>query len=116
MRFQLVMSNLKMDIFTMPTTFHGPTIVYHDLKMIDSPNIAIGFLGNATMNKIVGATTVNKDDEILVLNVVNDIEHLWGREASEGMQVYKWVSRLLGGIRKGGQLSHPLQEHLRKCP
>jgi hypothetical protein len=86
------MSNLKIDIFTPPTTFHGPTIGYHDLKIIDKTNIAIGFLGNATMNKIVVATTVNKDDDLLVLNVANELEHLGGREASEGMQGNKWVS------------------------
>jgi hypothetical protein len=79
------MSNLKMNIFTPPTTFHGPTIGYHDLKIIDRMNIAIFFLGNAMMNKILGATTINKDDYILVLNVSNDLEHLGVREVSEGM-------------------------------
>jgi hypothetical protein len=59
MRFQVVISNLNMYIFTTPTTFHGPTIGYHDLKIIDNKNITIGFLGNVTMNKIMGATTVN---------------------------------------------------------
>jgi hypothetical protein len=78
MRFQLVMSNLKTNIFTTPTTFHEPTIGYHDLKIIDNTNISIGFLGNATMNTIVGATTVNKDDDLRVLNVANELEHLWG--------------------------------------
>jgi hypothetical protein len=72
------MSNLKTNTFTTPTTFHGPTIGYHDLKIINNTNIAIGFLGNATMNKIVGATTVNKDDDIPMLNVANELERLWG--------------------------------------
>jgi hypothetical protein len=58
----------------MLTTFHGPTIGCHDLKIIDNTNIAIGFLGNATMNIIVGATTVNKDDDRPMLNITNDIE------------------------------------------
>jgi hypothetical protein len=62
----------------MPTIFHGPTIGYHDLKIIDSTNIAIGFLGNATVNKIVCATTFNRDDDLPMLNVVNELEHLWG--------------------------------------
>jgi hypothetical protein len=92
MRFQVVMSNLKTYIFTMTTTFHGPTIGYHDLKIIESMNIEIGFLGNATMNKIVGATTVNKDDDIPMLNIVNELEGLWRREASEGMQGNEWVN------------------------
>jgi hypothetical protein len=47
MIFQVVLSNLKTYIFTMPTTFHGPSIGYHDLKIVDDMNIEIGFLGNA---------------------------------------------------------------------
>jgi hypothetical protein len=91
----------------MPTTFHGPSIGYHDLKIIDNTNIAIGFLGNVTMNKIVGATTVNKDDDLPILNISNELEGLWRREANEGMQGnewfnFRWVSGLLGSIRKGG--------------
>jgi hypothetical protein len=70
-------------------------------------NIAIGFLGNVMMNKIVGATIVNKDDDLPILNIANDIEGLWSREASEGIQGnewfnFKWVSEILGSIRKGG--------------
>jgi hypothetical protein len=77
------------------------------LKIIGNTNIAIGFLGNATMNKIVGATTVNKDDDLPVINVANELERFWGREANEGMQGnkwvnFEWVSRFLGGIGKGG--------------
>jgi hypothetical protein len=107
MIFQLVMSNLKTNIFTPPTTFHGPTIGYHALKIIDSTNIAIDFLGNVMMNKIVGSTNVNKDDDLPMLNLANELECLGCREASEGMQVnkwvnFRWVSRLLGGIGKGG--------------
>jgi hypothetical protein len=59
------------------------------------------------MNKIVGATTVNKDDDLPMLNIANELEGLWSREASEGMQGnewvnFRWVSRLLGSIGKGG--------------
>jgi hypothetical protein len=48
MIFHLVMSNLSTNIFAMPTTFHGPTIGYHDLKIINITNIEISFLGNVT--------------------------------------------------------------------
>jgi hypothetical protein len=102
----MVMSNLKTHIFTPPTTFHGPTIGYHDLKIIDITNIEIGFLCNAMMNKIVGATTINKDDYLPVLNVADELENLGGEKASEGMQGnkwfnFRWVRRLFGGIGKG---------------
>jgi hypothetical protein len=55
----------------MPPTFHGPTIGNHDLKVVDCSDIEISFLGNAAMNKIMGASTVNKDDDLLMLNVTN---------------------------------------------
>jgi hypothetical protein len=91
----------------MPTTFHGPTIDYHDLKMIDNTNITIGFLDNATMNKIVGATTVNQDDDLPILNIANELESLESREASESMQGnewfnFGWPNGLRGSIGKGG--------------
>jgi hypothetical protein len=124
MRFEVVMSNSKTYIFTTPTTFHGPTIGYHDLKIIDSTNITIGFLGNAMMNKIVGATIVNKDDDLPILNIANELEGLWSREVSEGMQGnewfnFRWVSGILGSIGKGGLFNKWnchifFEEHLRE--
>jgi hypothetical protein len=42
-------------IFQVVFTIHGPTIGNHDLKIIDCIDIAIGFLGNAVLNKIMGA-------------------------------------------------------------
>jgi hypothetical protein len=71
MRFHVVLTNLEMHIFTMPSTFHGPGIHNHDLKIIDGMDIAISFLGNATMNKIMGASTINKNDDLPMLNVTN---------------------------------------------
>jgi hypothetical protein len=59
MRFQVVLTNLEMHIFTMPPTFHGTTIGNHDLKIVDDIDIEIGFLRNAMMNKIMGVSTVN---------------------------------------------------------
>jgi hypothetical protein len=38
------------------------------------------------VNKIMGASTINKDDEFPMLNIANELEGLWSREASEGMQ------------------------------
>jgi hypothetical protein len=85
MRFQVVLSNLKTYIFTTPTTFHGPTISYHDLKIVYGRNITIDFLGKVAVNKMMGASTVNKDDEFPMLNIANEFEGLWSIEASEGM-------------------------------
>ena len=59
MRFHVVLTNLEMHIFTAPSTFHGTTIGNHDLEIIDKMDVAMSFLGNAVMNKIMGASTIN---------------------------------------------------------
>jgi hypothetical protein len=71
MRFHVVVTNLEMQIFTTTPTFHGTAISNHDLKFIDYSYIEISFLGNETMNKVMGASTVNKNDDLLMLNVTN---------------------------------------------
>jgi hypothetical protein len=38
------------------------------------------------MNKIIGDSTVNKDDDLLMLNVTNYLEGLGSREPSEIIQ------------------------------
>jgi hypothetical protein len=50
---------LETHIFTTPSTFHGTTIGNNDLEIIDGMDVAMSFLGNAAMNKIMGATTIN---------------------------------------------------------
>jgi hypothetical protein len=71
MIFQVVVTNLEMYIFTMPSTFHGPTIGNNYLEIIEFMDIAISFLGNVAMNKIMGASTINKNDDLPMLDVAN---------------------------------------------
>ena len=71
MGFQVVVTNLETDIFTTASTFHGTTIGNHDLEIIDSMDIAMGFLGDAAMNKIVGVATINQDDDLSVVEVTD---------------------------------------------
>jgi hypothetical protein len=59
MRLQVVLANLEMHIFTMPSSFHGTSIGNHDLKIVDYLEIAMGLLRNASMNEIMSATTIN---------------------------------------------------------
>jgi hypothetical protein len=82
----VVLTNLETHIFTTPPTFHGPTISNHDLKIIDGTDMEISFLGNAMMNKIIGASTVNKDDDLLMFNVTNYVKSLGSRDPSEIIQ------------------------------
>jgi len=46
MGFEMVVTYLEMHIFTAPTTFHRAAISNHDLEIIDSMDIAMGFLGD----------------------------------------------------------------------
>jgi hypothetical protein len=71
MIFQVVVTNLETNIFKIPSTFHGPTIGNHDLEIIEITNIAISFLGNSTINEIMGATTIKKNDDLLMLDVTS---------------------------------------------
>jgi len=62
----VILTNLESHIFTPSPKFHGTTIGNHDLKIIDKMDVTIDFLGNATMNKVMSATTVQKDDEFTI--------------------------------------------------
>jgi hypothetical protein len=67
----VVVTDLETHIFTAPTTFHRTTIGNHDLEIVDNMDVAMGFLGNATMNKMVGAATINQNDDFSMLDVAN---------------------------------------------
>jgi hypothetical protein len=54
-----------------PSTFHRATIGNHDLEIINSMDITVGFLGDAAMNKVVGAATINQDDDLSVLDIID---------------------------------------------
>jgi hypothetical protein len=71
MRFYVVVTNLETHIFKTPSTFHGATIGNHDLEIIDAMDVAMSFLGNAAMNKIMGASTINQNDDLPMLDVID---------------------------------------------
>ena len=71
MGFQVVVTNLEVHIFTMPSTFYGTTIGNYDLEIVDSMDVALSFLGNVAMNKIMGASTINQNDDLLMLDVTD---------------------------------------------
>jgi hypothetical protein len=67
----MVVIDLETHIFTAPATFHRTTIGNHDLEIVDNMDVAMGFLGNAVMNKIVGVATINQNDDLSVLDVTD---------------------------------------------
>jgi hypothetical protein len=73
-----------MHIFTTLSTFHGTTIGNHDLEIIDGMDVAISFLGNVEMNKIMCAS--NQKDDLPMLDVTNYLEGLESGEASESIE------------------------------
>jgi hypothetical protein len=92
MRFHVVLTNLDTHIFTIPPKFHGAAISNHNLKFVDFSDIAISFLENVVMNKIMGVATVNEDDELPMLNVTNDVHGLGSRESSEKIHGNSWFN------------------------
>ena len=71
MGFQVVVTNLETHIFTTPSTFHETTIGNHDLEIIDGMDATMSFLGNVAMNKIMGASTINQNDDLPMLDVID---------------------------------------------
>jgi hypothetical protein len=71
MGFYVVVTNLEMHIFKALATFHRTTIGNHDLEIVDDMDVAMGFLGNVTMNKIMGTSTINQNDDLSMLDVTN---------------------------------------------
>jgi len=67
----VVFTNLETHIFTTPSTFHGTTIGNHDLEIIDGMDVEMIFLGNVEMNKIIGAPTINQNDDLLMHDVTD---------------------------------------------
>jgi hypothetical protein len=59
MLFQVILTNLEVHIFIIPSTFLGTPIGNHDLEINNWMYIEIKFLGIATMNKSMGSSTVN---------------------------------------------------------
>ena len=55
----------------MPSTFHGTTIGNHDLEIFDGMDVAMSFLGNAMMNKIMGASIINQNDDLPMFDVTD---------------------------------------------
>jgi hypothetical protein len=55
------------------------------LEIIDCIDITISVLGNAAMNKIMSASTINKDNDLPMLDVTNYLEGLGSREANESI-------------------------------
>jgi hypothetical protein len=71
MGFEVVVTYLQTHIFTTPSTFHRATIGNHDLEIINNMDIAVGFLGDAAMSKVVGAAAINQDDDLSVLDITD---------------------------------------------
>jgi hypothetical protein len=86
MGFQVVVTNLEMHNFKMTSTFHGTTIDNHDLEIIDGMDVAMSFLGNASMNKIMGVATINQNYDLPILDVTDYLEGLGSGEDSESIE------------------------------
>jgi len=51
--------------------FHGSSIKNHDLKVIDNMDIEMGLLSNASMNKFIGVSFIDEDNDFMILDIAN---------------------------------------------
>jgi hypothetical protein len=65
------MTNFGTNIFTKMPTVHRNSIGNHDMKIIDCMDITHGLFSNATMKNIMGFTTIDKDNEFMILDIPN---------------------------------------------
>jgi hypothetical protein len=82
----VVVTDFETHIFIAPSTFHGTTIGNHDLEIVDNMDVAMSFLGNAVMNKIMGASTINQNDDLSMLDLTDQLEGLGSGESSESIE------------------------------
>jgi hypothetical protein len=59
MKFQVVLTNLLVHIFTTPSIFHGTTICDHDLKIVEWLDRTDGLLRNVGIYEIMGVATID---------------------------------------------------------
>ena len=71
MGFQRVITNLQVHIVTTTSTFHGPSICNHDLEVVYYMDITMCLLDDSVINKVMGATGVNEDNDFMMLEVAN---------------------------------------------
>ena len=98
----MVVAYLETHIFTVPATFHRTTIGNHDLEIINSMDIAVGFLGDAAMNKVVRAATINQDDDLSVLDITDELESLG---AEKPVRALREMIGSTSGVSEGGIMS-----------
>ena len=69
-------TQLKHHIFIMTTTFHRSSISNRDLEVVHSMDVTMGFLGYTSMNEVMGAITINYDNDFAIFVVSNQFEDL----------------------------------------
>jgi hypothetical protein len=121
----VVVTDLETHIFTVPSTFHRTTIGNHDLEIVDGMDVAMIFLGNAMMNKTMGASTINQNDDLPILDVT-DYLRVWGAEnpVRELREMIGSTSRgFEGGVmsvisvtQTQGEFQHPLLKYPQRWP
>lgn len=69
MGFEVIVTQLEWHIFKASPTFNHPFINYHNLKLGNWVDIAMGFLFHSFVDKIVSATTINQSYNFAVLDI-----------------------------------------------
>ena len=75
----MVITHLEFYILTMAPTLHSTTISDEDLKIINRVDKAMDLISDPTMNKIMGATTINQHHNWPMCDLALDFQCLWGQ-------------------------------------
>jgi hypothetical protein len=72
--FQMIITHLEFDILATAPTLHRTTICDEDLKIRNWVDKAMELLNKPTMNKIMGATTINQHHNRPMFDVNLDLQ------------------------------------------
>jgi hypothetical protein len=85
--FQGIMTHLKPQNFTI-TIFHRTSIRNHDLEVFHNMDVVVGFFGYTLMNEVMGAISINEDNNFVMFEVYNQFQCLGRRDNNQGMHGY----------------------------
>jgi hypothetical protein len=89
----VIITHLEFEILIEAPTFHCTTIIYENFKIRNLSHKAIDILNDPTMNKIMGATTVNQHHDCPMFDVALYFNCLRRKNTHKGMERYDRLLR-----------------------
>jgi len=84
--FGVIITHLKLNIFTVSFKFHGPPISNKDLDIRYHPHKIMNLLCYSLMENVICVATINKHHYFPMFNKTSDFESLGRKDVSHGME------------------------------